>query len=271
MKTKSKLVLGLSILSAATLAAGATSTFAWYQVGSAANATGKAAQYAQFTASTDKKNAGTLSFVLSVTLTPVGNSGNATDTNVPANLQMVNFYDDSGTIKKQFGYYVQGESSPRYQDSGWGESPYWIVYKARVSVTGATIEGVTYSDAEAGHLLNAAGETYTLTVSADGAFTAVENATAEEVANYNAKYGASYSVGDTLPAVVASRAKFYEATSSASAPTALLGTPESYAITTGHKVADAAYEDFYFGMYIEGDGVNDGTTAPNGNFTVSFS
>ena len=30
MKTKSKLVLGLSILSAATLAAGATSTFAWY-------------------------------------------------------------------------------------------------------------------------------------------------------------------------------------------------------------------------------------------------
>ena len=176
--------------------------FAWYQVGSAANATGKAAQYAQFTASTDKKNAGTLSFVLSVTLTPVGNSENATDTNVPANLQMVNFYNDSGTIKKQFGYYVQGESSPRYQDSGWGESPYWIVYKARVSVTGATIEGVTYSDAEAGHLLNAAGETYTLTVSADGAFTAVENATAEEVANYNAKYGASYSEGDTLPALM---------------------------------------------------------------------
>ena len=35
MKTKSKLVLGLSILSAATLAAGATSTFAWYVAASA--------------------------------------------------------------------------------------------------------------------------------------------------------------------------------------------------------------------------------------------
>ena len=35
MKTKSKLVLGLSILASATLAAGATSTFAWWQIGDA--------------------------------------------------------------------------------------------------------------------------------------------------------------------------------------------------------------------------------------------
>ena len=39
MKTKSKLVLGLSILSAATLAAGATSTFAWYQSSRSASIT----------------------------------------------------------------------------------------------------------------------------------------------------------------------------------------------------------------------------------------
>ena len=41
MKTKSKLVLGLSILSAATLAAGATSTFAWYGVTTATAQTSK--------------------------------------------------------------------------------------------------------------------------------------------------------------------------------------------------------------------------------------
>lgn len=40
MKTKSKLVLGLSILSAATLAAATTSTFAWYTQQSAINASG---------------------------------------------------------------------------------------------------------------------------------------------------------------------------------------------------------------------------------------
>lgn len=39
MKTKSKLVLGLSILSAATLAAGVTSTFAWYQASVGATGT----------------------------------------------------------------------------------------------------------------------------------------------------------------------------------------------------------------------------------------
>ena len=44
MKTKSKLVLGLSILSAATLAAGATSTFAWYVATANANATGTSSQ-----------------------------------------------------------------------------------------------------------------------------------------------------------------------------------------------------------------------------------
>ena len=40
MKTKSKLVLGLSILSAATLAAGVTSTFAWYTAQAGINSSG---------------------------------------------------------------------------------------------------------------------------------------------------------------------------------------------------------------------------------------
>ena len=55
MKTKSKLVLGLSILSAATLAAGATSTFAWFQasqgaIGSATEATLNTAQQSKLAA-----------------------------------------------------------------------------------------------------------------------------------------------------------------------------------------------------------------------------
>lgn len=52
MKTKSKLVLGLSILSAATLAAGATSTFAWMTATGSSLSASQTAQVATATKST---------------------------------------------------------------------------------------------------------------------------------------------------------------------------------------------------------------------------
>lgn len=272
MKTKSKLVLGLSILSAATLAAGATSTFAWYQVSNNANLTGKAEQYAAFTASTDKKTLGDLKFSIAVTLTPFGNSGDTDSTNKPANLEMMTYSDG---IK--FGYYIQGEANPRLQESQFGSSPYWVVYKASVVLSGATISEVTYTAEQAAHLLHEANVSFGLQVAADSAVAAEENCTdAEKISAYNEKYGTNYASGDTLPAVTASRAKFYgSAVDSAETPANGVAPAQSgstpLTLRTSSAVEDNTYQwTYYFGMYIEGAGINDGSTAPNGNFTVSF-
>ena len=66
MKTKSKLVLGLSILSAATLASATTATFAWYQAGGAAIGNGTQAATGALTVSNQTVTFGNLQMDIAV-------------------------------------------------------------------------------------------------------------------------------------------------------------------------------------------------------------
>ena len=183
---------------------------------------------------------------------------------------MVEFISDgNGGAKARYGYYIEGESSPRYSETKFGSDPIWVVYHLHVEIADPeAIEGVDYTQTEAAHLLHEANVSFGVKVDADAAV----NFTQEEI-DAAQSGDPAYEKTTSDVKTPASRAKFYPvAGTTAVAPTTLTSvhtnsiTPRASAL-----VDDNTYEwDYYFGMYIDGSGVNDGNTAPNGNITVSF-
>ena len=144
MKTKSKLVLGLSILSAATLAAGATSTFAWFSVGTATIKGGHVDQ--AVTVIGDDYAAGTLTFA------PVIDITNQPTEIVPT--------DDNGDVYYHAGSgYAQDNARSGYSHKNVNLIEATIGVK--VTFAAGNNASVTFADAMAA----AAGTTYYLHVS----------------------------------------------------------------------------------------------------------
>ena len=169
MKTKSKLVLGLSILSAATLAAGTTSTFAWYVVTNSGTATAEAQNITASTAKAAPESVSTLSFTLSPTITAIKSSNgdynnDSTDEDynpMTGAMELTRFLDSAPSPledsedtedKFYFAYYLTGNTeNEHWHTNQFGTADFWRVYKIEYAIPESDTDadtGVTYTQAQ---------------------------------------------------------------------------------------------------------------------------
>ncbi|MBQ9458254.1 MAG: hypothetical protein IJU64_07135 [Bacilli bacterium] len=254
MKTKSKLVLGLSILSAATLAAGATSTFAWFTATNTASTTSKNANLTSVNVS-GTKNLGEidLSDAISISIKCLANSTQSNDpvTDTAATtssaMEMVSYLkvntetglaDNSGTAGWYFGY-VGADSQNHYQTTQIaGSNDYWRYYEVIITISETLVVGnVTYNVPT-----ELSGKTYELALSLG--------------TNSNAfVYGLSTTIA---------------ADKAAAAPETAGHTIASSDKWSGQSFTSGAHK-YYFGMYVDGDSHTTDDDTVTGDINVVMS
>ena len=139
-----------------------------------------------------------------------------------------------------FGYYTtSGTNNVHYVQNQFGTNiDYWRVYKFTASIPASqTVGSVTYTQDEVFQGMGGSSTKFKMTGSVDTS---------------------------------TSRAKLYQGAADKAAPTAGQTTDLVFASDLTFSAKDSSIVG-YLGVYIEGDGTNDGTnTAPSGAFSVSI-
>ena len=252
MKTKTKLVLALSVLSAATLAAGATSTFAWWQVGASGTATKTAAQTVSAAKAVPSAVSG-LEFELDIDIKYVGSKTTSETAPTAADeMEMVTYIAsaDVATVGhgaaagKNFGYYTTtGTDNYHFVQTQFDSTKdYYRIYKFVASIpTSQTKSSVTYSQDEIFQAIGGSSTKFKMTA--------------------------------TITGHSGSRIKFYQGAAVKAEPTAPgVNTDFKFADNLSFEAKGSSITG-YLGVYVEGHGTNDGNSAsanaPDASFTVT--